>query len=270
MRISDADWVSSAELVLRPVKSLEELRKAYRLVYETYLRSGYVRSNPMCVRFSYFNALPDAVTFVGLLRGEVVSTVSVIPDSPLMLPMDDIYHDELQGLRDRGRVVAEVTMLADRRAAFKRTLSAVLRLMKLVFDYAQSALKANDLCITINPHHLVFYERHLLFRQIGSLRSYPSVEDNPAVAERLNLDSVREDVEGREDLLSQFFADATPDSVFENRYRLSSHELVDLFVESTDVLAKAPKEAVEYINKFYPDVDLGQMIGRGRKARSGD
>ena len=145
MRITDADWAASAQLALRPAQSLEELRSAYRLVYESYLRSGYIRPNPVRMRFSYFNALPDVVTFVGMLKGEVVSTVSVIPDSPLMLPMDEIYHEEMQGLREQDRVVAEVTMLADRRAAFRRTVSTVLRMMKLVFDHARSVLKANDL-----------------------------------------------------------------------------------------------------------------------------
>ncbi len=88
--IEDADRTSGSRIVLRPVASFEELQSAYKLVYQTYLRNGYTAPNPSEMRFSYFNALPDAVTFVGVLRERVIATMSLLPDTSAGLPMDQV------------------------------------------------------------------------------------------------------------------------------------------------------------------------------------
>ena len=186
------------------------MERSFRLVYHSYLQRGYVSPDAAEIRLSIFNLLPGTISFVGLLGEEVVSTVSLVPDTAMGLPMDELFRDELQSLRDSGRRLAEVTMLADRRTELRRTLPMLLDLMKLLFDYATLVLKANDLCITINPRHAAFYKRYLLFAPMGEVRQYASVCDNPALAERLDLDNVRAECEGNEKLLAQFFENRTP------------------------------------------------------------
>ncbi|NIM71012.1 MAG: hypothetical protein GTO48_11300, partial [Xanthomonadales bacterium] len=75
----------------------------------------------------------------------------------------EIYHEEVQPLRRRGRRLTEATMLADRRRQIRRALPMLMQLMKRVFDQATLMLHADDLCITINPRHETYYERYLLF-----------------------------------------------------------------------------------------------------------
>ena len=153
----------NGDLVIRPALDRAELESAYELVYHNYRPRDYIPANPFGLRLTIFNAFPSSVTFVGVIHDEVIATVSLIPDTPIGLPMDEIYHDEVQALRDAGRRLIEVTMLADRRLSVSRSLAMVLALMKLVFDYATLSLKATDLCITVNPHHDKFYHEYLLF-----------------------------------------------------------------------------------------------------------
>ena len=91
------------DLVIRPALSRAELESAYELVYQNYRPRDYMSPHPSCLRLTIFNAFPTTLTFVGVIYGEVIATVSLIPDTPIGLPMDEIYHDEVQLLRDAGR-----------------------------------------------------------------------------------------------------------------------------------------------------------------------
>jgi len=245
------------EVSIQPAGSREDLEQAFRLVYKSYLQRGYVEADPSELRLSVFNRLPDTITFVGKLGGEVISTVSLVPDTGIGLPMDEVYHDELQALRSEGRRPAEVTMFADRRTNIKRTVPMLLSLMKLVFDCATLAMKANDLCITVNPRHVDFYSRYLLFTPMGDIKPYPSVCDNPALAERLDLDRVRQACEGNERLLRQFFENRTALKVFEERYRMTRDDLHYFGFELKPIFRTLPPKVADYLRKIRPDCPWG-------------
>jgi hypothetical protein len=241
------------DLSIRPSASRDELEHAFRLVYLSFLQREYIEENRSLLRFSIFNAFPETVTFVADLRGEIIATVTLVPDTPVGLPMDEIYHHEVQELRDQGRKLAEVTMLADRRHEIRRALPVVMMLMKRVFDYATLLLKANDLCITINPRHETYYRRFLLFDGLGGLKNYPSVRNNPALAERLDLDHVREACEGNERLLRHFFTDRTPLKALRNHYSMTQADIEYFFVKRTDGFRQAPADKIAYLRQRRPE-----------------
>ncbi len=252
----------SGDLEIRPALSRAELESAYELVYQNYRTRDYIPANTSGLRLTIFNAFPSTVTLVGVIHDEVIATVSVIPDTPVGLPMDEIYHDEVQALRDAGRRLIEVTMLADRRLSVRRSLEMVLALMKLVFDYATLSLKSTDLCITVNPHHDKFYHEYLLFTPLGGLRAYPSVSGNPAIARRLDLVRVEEECQGRPVLLHRFFEDRTPLDVFENRYHLTDADLRYFFMERTQIFSESPAYVLSRLREYYPDFDWGGLANK--------
>jgi hypothetical protein len=166
----------------------------------------------------------------------------------------------VQALRDAGRRLVEVTMLADRRLSFRRSLAMVLALMKLVFDYATLSLKATDLCITVNPHHDKFYHEYLLFSPLGGLRAYPSVSGNPAIARRLDLERVEEECQGRPVLLRRFYEDRTPLSLFEQRYRMTAADLRYFFMERTQIFPESPAYMLNRLRDYYPDFNWDELV----------
>lgn len=261
-----APEAANGQIRVGPAASREELEQAYRLVYSTYLRRGYIGPNRARIRLSVFNAFPAAITFVGVLRSEVIATMSLLPDTPAGLPMDEIYHEELQECRDVGRKLTEVTMLADRRFEMRRSLPMLLSLMKLVFDYATLVLGASDLCITINPRHDTFYSRYLLFTELGGLRSYPSVRNNPALARRLDLDHVREACEGNERLLRHFYQNRTPLERFQDRYRMTPTDLAYFFAELMPIFRDAPHQVTDCLRRHYPDCPWEQWLSGASEA----
>ena len=254
----------NGDLVIRPALDRAELEGAYELVYHNYRPREYIPANPFGLRLTIFNAFPSSVTFVAVVHNQVIATVSLIPDTPIGLPMDEIYREEVQTLRDAGRRLVEVTMLADRRLTIQRSLATVLTLMKLVFDCAALSLKATDLCITVNPHHDKFYHEYLLFSPLGGLRAYPSVSGNPAIARRQDLERVEEEFRRRRpSLLHRFFEDRTPTSLFEQRYHMTTADLRYFFVERTHIFQESPPYMLNRLRDCYPDFDW-DALGAGQ------
>lgn len=258
--VDDSAWQAAQVVEVRPALSLAELQQAYSLVHRKYVERGYSAPESAGIRVSKYNILPESLSVVGVLRGEVVATVTLVPDSPLGLPMESIYAREIAGLRAAGRRPAEVSMLADRRSFGARALPMLLRMMKVLFDYARNVLKCTDLCITVHPHHERFYARYLLFEQMGEVRDYPFVQDNPAVAERLNLEGIEQRCQQHPRLLKVFFGSTTPPELFANRYTFTGDDIRLLFVESVPVLPSLGCQEVGYLQSQYPECDFQEMI----------
>ena len=240
-------------LQARPARSRDELESAYRLVYDSYRTRDYIPESESGMRLSVFNCFPGTVTFVSVFRSDVISTITLVEDTPAGLPMDAIYSDELRPLRRAGRKVAEATMFADRRQSdYRRTLPMLLLLMKRVFDYCVLVAAIDDICITINPRHEMFYEKRLIFEPLGGLKSYPSVQDAPALAKRLNLHTSEERAREHKQLWQLFYEDRTDPAMLERRFRFDCEDLRYFLVESTTVLREAAPEKVAALQESYP------------------
>lgn len=169
------------------IASMRGLRvQAYRLAYDTYTRCGYQRPNRFGMRLSQFDLLDETVTFVACLRNTVIASVTLVRDSAIGLPMEKVYHGELDALRGMDRRLAEATALSSRRRDPRRGFMVFLGLTRLLAHYARH-VGMDDLVIAVNPRHRAFYEQTLQFAAFGPERTYESVQNMPAVAFRLDL-----------------------------------------------------------------------------------
>ena len=103
------------------------------------------------------------------------------------LPCDDLYADDLAPLRAAGRRIAEVSALAIDERWRDVGLLVVRNLVQMIALYADGLARLDTLCIAVNPRHARFYESCLRFERFGELKSYPAVNNAPAVALRLDL-----------------------------------------------------------------------------------
>jgi hypothetical protein len=252
----------------RPVSNREEMERACRLVYRRYLWRGYLSPDyPYPFKISLHNALPQTVTFIALLRREVVATAVLIPDSPLGLPMEQVYKAEIDSLRNQHRKIAEVSMLASNPDVIGKYVSmmlgcsklfVMLGLFKVLFDYACEKLGLDDLCIAIHPRHLSTY-RFLLFERFGETKAYPGAGGNPAVAKRLDIKQAQEKCRPRRNLYRMFFVRKTNSGVFEQKITLTPSDLRYFFVEKTDIFKRATPSQMDYVRCWYPDYDFNSI-----------
>ena len=249
----------------RPARTLDEFKAAARLVYQEYRRRGYVPENEAALRLSIFQALPETTTFIALHRTlGVIGTLTLIQDSPLGLPMDEVYQPELGELRGQGHRLAEVSMLsfdsvAERRTAFPtlqvRKMGLILGLFKAMFDYVRTRTRTTELIACFHPRHEILYE-FLCLEPLGGLRPYPMVNGHAAVARHLNiLDGQRR--AATVPILQLFYGRQTSPKRLLQKLSFSLEELRELFMESSAIFSTASYTALTYIQCCYPAYHLG-------------
>jgi len=163
----------------------QEREQAFRVLHDMYVRRGLLDPRQSGLKLTVFSLLPTTAIFVGMRNGSVLSTMSLVEDSPLGLPMEDLYGDAVEKVRARGGRLAEVGALAVARGARGKGLA--LQMYNLMFRWAHFHRSIDDLVIAVHPRVRDFYETLLLFGKIGGERRYSTLKDAPAVALRLDL-----------------------------------------------------------------------------------
>ncbi|MBI3826504.1 MAG: hypothetical protein HY294_10955 [Candidatus Rokubacteria bacterium] len=179
-----------SSLQVRPAASTDEVAAALRLVHDQYVAHGYMSRHPTGRRLSLQHALPSTRVFVAADARRVVGTLTLIPDSPLRLPMDEIYGVELDGLRRQARAIAEVSAFALDPAYRAAGVAIIVRMVRLAIIAAEQA-GVDDTCVAVNPHHVDFYLEFLRFSPLGERRDYRKVNGAPAVALRFDVGAAR-------------------------------------------------------------------------------
>jgi hypothetical protein len=181
-----------AEIELKVAATRSERQAAFELVYQSYLRAGLCAENPLGMRFTPYQLLPTTDIIIAKLRGEVVSTLSLVRDGELGLPMEEIYGEEVAARRNRGVRLAEVSCLADRRKDAARFFGLFREMTRLMAQLGKNT-GVDELVVAVHPRHTGIYRRYMAFQPMGDLRNYPAVQERPAVALCLNFDAARID-----------------------------------------------------------------------------
>ena len=163
---------------IRAACSAGDLDAASGLIAKMYATRGYEVS-----------ALPAQVsssgrTFVARDAEGAVGTMTIGLDGDSNLLADELFPEEVQGIRALGHGICEFTKLAmDRRARSPRLLAS---LFHVAYAYAYRIKKLRYLLIEVNPRHVSYYEAMLGFKVIGASRHNTRV-NAPAVLLALDL-----------------------------------------------------------------------------------
>ncbi len=188
-------------------KSLPQVVKAWRLVYHVYLESGYITPNPYKIHTVPQAVQPATAVFLEQTGPCEGSTLSAILDGPKGLPLDHVYGDELDKLRNRGRRLLEFGLLADtsvicddeglptrkhnplsaRYPMVARMGDTLANVFRHAFWYAMCN-DVTDIVIGVNPKHAPFYQRVAGFRRIARNKTYSLVNNAPVTLLRCALD----------------------------------------------------------------------------------
>jgi hypothetical protein len=171
-------------------KTLPELLGSFKILYQAYARAGLVNENPHEVRLTPFHLLPSTEVIIAKLAETVTSTLTLVADSDDGLPMEDMYGDELDRIRQSGLRVAEIGCLADRRQSPVRFIKVFGELARLAVQVAAHR-SIGGLVVATHPRHAGFYSRSFGFQQFGDIRGCPYVKGNPAVGMLLDFGRIQ-------------------------------------------------------------------------------
>jgi hypothetical protein len=170
---------------IRVATDTQTRRRAYSLAYDVYKQCGYVDQQQELI-VSPFDTDPQTLTLLAEdSNGRAAGTASIVFDGDNGLPSDEIFGAELDVLRCQGRHLTEIMRLAVSRE-HQHSRDVLLRLFNLLFIFARKSRGADDCVIEINPRHVGFYQRVLLFQQLSTERACPRVSGAPAILMRLD------------------------------------------------------------------------------------
>lgn len=158
---------------------------ASSLIHRMYASRGYTVNNPL-------QENPHRVTMTISEEDKVIGTITLGIDSPSGLLADEIFKDEVDAFRARGRRVCELTKLAFDPTT--RSKTALASLFHIIFIYLRRVQKCTDIFIEVNPRHRRFYERMLGFKKHGPKKMNPRV-NAPAYLLCVETDYVEEQIQ---------------------------------------------------------------------------
>ncbi|MBI3615869.1 MAG: PilZ domain-containing protein [Candidatus Omnitrophica bacterium] len=253
---------SISDLTARPAQSLGEMKAAYRLVYKEYLARGYCQPNPSQMHYNFYCFLPETCTFILERKGQLLGTISLMGGSACGLPMETLFPEQIAELRNPGRRLAEVGLLAlDLEAIGKsarlfsltnfQKQASLFRLFKVMFDYARFIVGATDLVIGMHPKHEVLY-RYLTFEAIGPVRSYPGACGKPALPMRMDIRRTEETTLMDHGKGFYFLRESMPKEILEKRFHWTEETVRQFLKEKRPLWDQLSPVCRAHLETCYP------------------
>ena len=241
------------------VDDLEELKAAYRLVYQEYSARKLCVPSEEQMFYNAYSFVPGSRTFA-LKKGEdLLGTICLVADSPMGFPMESIFPEEIQKLRNEGRLIAEVGALSlnskfidMKKHSFKnfKKQAYLFKLYKTMLDYACATKQTTDFIIGCHPRHEFLY-KYLNFETLSPAKSYQGANAAPAVLMRLNIpDASRNTALLKEGPGVYFLKDVKYNRAFNYDFRLPQHFVQDILKNSTLWSEFTPKQKT-YLKGLY-------------------
>jgi hypothetical protein len=171
------------------------------LITRVYIDEGYIDpQNTNGSAITAFLGQEYTTTFEARFGDLLVGTVSVARDGEAGLPMDCIYRDELASFRNRNAAIAEVcqfivdkNLVRELCKSYPSSISEMDVSLGLLRAAIQHGIETHIeyFVFTINPKHRLFYES-MGCVLIGDERSYPSVNEAPALAYALDIQALKQ------------------------------------------------------------------------------
>jgi hypothetical protein len=219
----DRATARSSEPMCCCATSLAQVESAWQLVYERYSQMGLIEKNPFGIHAVPTGVGPHACGIWGPAGQKVGYTMTLFRDNPKGLALGSVYSRPLNELRQDGRRLLEVGMLADRRRCAAGGIKALFAMMRWAIHFGLH-VDTTDIIVGVHPRHAQFYIRCYGFQQFAPPKSYPLVRNHPVVPLRLRLREVM-----AQDVLPRGLADArdnpVPASAFSHRFAFEPRQL---------------------------------------------
>jgi hypothetical protein len=216
-----------------------------------------VQEKPGGLWLSIFDALPETTTLVVEdKQGEIGASLTLVFDSPIGLPADELYKEEIDRVRKDGRKICEIISFGINKSV-KGSVKILAGLFYSVYLLAWRINNATDLVITVHARYENFYH-NLLFDKIGPVRKYAKVNDAPTILLNLPL-QLPGILKDKQRIFPLYLLNYSKRKELEvaNKiksmlYPMSDEEFYTFFIEKTDTWEKASAEQKDYIKKVYP------------------
>lgn len=249
------------------VENVWELEEAFRLVYHKYSDAGFQDHDPSMMRINLYNLLPTSHMLVHREENKINGTLSLIRECHGKLPMNELFEDDLEPLRQKDLIICELSGLAIDSPSFLKSKSILLSLFQSAFILGHFLLDCTDFCMMVNPDHCKYYEDEFKFNRIGKVKEYSKVNGALAVPLHLDLTVAIATVQKKAPRLFHTFLgdhilsiEQQLKSELLHQKKLFTDQTVDrLLQKKSDLLENLTIDEKKLLYRYYPALLMGEM-----------
>lgn len=160
----EVNYDLSSDYVFKHAETAEEIQDALHIVYENYAHLGYIDKRAEQLHFNTYLCLPTTTILIVKHKGEVIGTMSIVPDSPFGLPTETTW--DLSRLRMKYKYMAEISALSIKKSHKSSKGHILLTLCKLMWEYCVKVLKIECIVMAGTQEVEAFYTDLLCFEKV--------------------------------------------------------------------------------------------------------
>lgn len=264
---------SSTKFKLEVASDLATKMEAYQLMYKLYSNPAlnYAKEDSSKMWYSLFNASPFTKTLVvrDLLTRKVVATVTVVLDTKLGLPLEENYPLQIEALRRKNRLCAEIISLGFEEE-IRGSSEILIQLFKFAYLIFRGIYCATDFLIMIKPRHSLFYKKKLFFSAIGKEVNCIKINNKPVVLFHLDLEKAQAKAERAltrksilnkkddcEEIFKSFLKAQNNNRIMQSlkikthRSEMACEELDYFFIQNKNIFKEVSPEKLIDLSKLY-------------------
>ena len=264
--------IAKNKVYVKIAETRDELESAYTLIHRNYVKTGYMKPYPAGIRVTIFDFEPQSRTFIAVKNDKVIATLTTVFDSRLMLPSNHLFYERLNTLRKDGKRICEISKLAccqENRHTWIQTLKLLFRASWI---YASKVKQATDFCIMVEPKHVHFYQKYLLFHPISGVEKDPDANNALSVLMHLNLEDIENKYKDlctqgkrRLDLYNFFITNITREELskfklYAQKNIMNSQLLYYFAMFKTNLLRETDFESLMILFSYYRDFDFSVLM----------
>lgn len=170
------ELVWDSNFVIEIARTQTDLEAIFRLQHESFLARGLIKPQSSGLRCTIFHFLPQTNHIVVKYKGLLIASMTLVADSPLGLPAEKYFTDEINQLRKSGEEIVELSSFVVE-SGFKGWSEALAHLlMKYVLNYTKKYMSSRQVIINTHPNIAKAYSRNWYFQQKSEVIRFHSAK----------------------------------------------------------------------------------------------
>jgi len=175
------------DLIFKIAETKYEREQAFQILQEAFLERNLVDKNETGIRVTKYHALPTTSVLIIKDKNKVIGTMSVINDSPLRLPVDEL--SDISEMRKNHKKITEVSAFAIRKGLKYSRSYLMFPIMRFMSEYTHFYLHSDCLIIATHPRMQSFYTAVLGFKPVDNkIYHYEFVKGAKAFIQYIRFD----------------------------------------------------------------------------------
>ncbi len=157
-------WNIDENLQFKLVSNIDEYLEASKLMHDIDVQNNKMNPDPKGFKILAHDLLPSTIIAIAKYKGKIISTMTLIRDNPLGLPME-LYHD-LSTIRQNGEIICELSSPYFHHDFLHMEEQVIYPFMRYLWKYAYEWYGVDYITVSSHPSMKNFFESIFLFQPI--------------------------------------------------------------------------------------------------------